>query len=158
FDMVEAEIGALLEAHLPGRREEAWDMDEFLNELGAIFPLTPEITPEKLDRMNRDQIEALVLDEAEEAYDRKEAEMGAEAMQLVQRLLMLQTIDRLWVEHLTAMDELRQGIGLQAYGQQDPLVMYKREAHDMWQQLLATIQQTVTRGIYHVALANAPVF
>jgi len=157
FDMVESEIGALLEAHLPGRREEAWDIEEFLNELGAIFPLPPELTPDKLERMNREQIEALVLDEAEEAYDRKEAEMGPEAMRLVERLLMLQTIDRLWVEHLTAMDELRQGIGLQAYGQQDPLVMYKREAHDMWQQLLGTIQQTITRGIYHVALANAPV-
>src|SRR5207253_642438 len=86
----------------------------------------------------------LVLDEAEDAYDRKEAEMGAEAMRLVERLLMLQTIDRLWVEHLTAMDELRQGIGLQAYGQQDPLVMYKREAHDMWQQLLAAIQDSMS--------------
>src|SRR5207253_10359825 len=111
---------------------------------------------EKLNRLSREQIEALVLDEAEEAYDRKEAEMGADAMRLVERLLMLQTIDRLWVENLTAMDEMRQGIGLQAYGQQDPLVMYKREAHDMWEQLLENIRHTITRGIYHVALAVAP--
>jgi preprotein translocase subunit SecA len=75
-------------------------------------------------------------------------------MRLLERLLLLQTIDRLWVEHLTAMDEMRQGIGLQAYGQQDPLVSYKREAHDMWEQLLANIRQTIARAIYHVGLSQ----
>ena len=74
-------------------------------------------------------------------------------MRLLERLLMLQTIDRLWVEHLTAMDEMRQGIGLQAYGQQDPLVAYKREAHDMWEQLLGNIRHTIARAIYHVNLS-----
>jgi preprotein translocase subunit SecA len=69
---------------------------------------------------------------------------------------MLQTIDRLWVEHLTAMDEMRQGIGLQAYGQQDPLVAYKRESHDMWTQLLGNIRQTIVHGIYHVGLSSTP--
>jgi preprotein translocase subunit SecA len=78
-------------------------------------------------------------------------------MRLLERLLLLQTIDRLWVEHLTAMDEMRQGIGLQAYGQQDPLVMYKREAHDMWDQLLGNIRHTVAHAIYHVALQTTPV-
>jgi preprotein translocase subunit SecA len=77
-------------------------------------------------------------------------------MRLLERLLMLQTIDRLWVEHLTAMDEMRQGIGLQAYGQQDPLVAYKREAHDMWGQLLGAIRRQVTHSIYHVELTQRP--
>jgi preprotein translocase subunit SecA len=67
---------------------------------------------------------------------------------------LLQTIDRLWVEHLTAMDEMRQGIGLQAYGQQDPLVAYKREARDMWDQLLANIRRTLSHAIYHVNLST----
>jgi preprotein translocase subunit SecA len=83
--------------------------------------------------------------------------MGDEAMRLLERLLLLQTIDRLWVEHLTAMDEMRQGIGLQAYGQQDPLVAYKREAHDMWEQLLGNIRHTLTHAIYHVSLQQTPV-
>jgi preprotein translocase subunit SecA len=80
--------------------------------------------------------------------------MGEESMRLLERLLMLQTMDRLWVEHLTAMDEMRQGIGLKAYGQQDPLVAYKREAHDMWGQLLGNIRSTISHAIYHVALAQ----
>ncbi len=107
--------------------------------------------------LNPAEVEAMVLDEAEAAYDTRETEMGAENMRLLERLLLLQTIDRLWVEHLTAMDEMRQGIGLQAYGQQDPLVAYKREAHDMWEQLLVNIRQTIARAIYHVALAQQPV-
>jgi preprotein translocase subunit SecA len=74
-------------------------------------------------------------------------------MRLLERLLLLQTVDRLWVEHLTAMDEMRQGIGLQAYGHQDPLVAYKREAHDMWGQLLGNIRHTIARAIFHVSVA-----
>ena len=67
---------------------------------------------------------------------------------------MLRTIDGLWVEHLTAMDEMRQGIGLRAYGQSDPLVAYKREGHDMWGQLLANIRRQIARSIYHVELTQ----
>jgi preprotein translocase subunit SecA len=156
FGMVEEELRALIDAHLPDRHEETWDLDTFLAEVSTILPVSEAMMPENLTQMSREQIEALILDEAEAAYDGKEAEMGAEAMRLVERLLMLQTIDRLWVEHLTAMDEMRQGIGLQAYGQQDPLVMYKREAHDMWGQLLDNIRHTITHGIYHVALAVSP--
>ena len=84
--------------------------------------------------------------------------MGEENMRLLERLLMLQTIDRLWVEHLTAMDEMRQGIGLQAYGQQDPLVAVQARGARHVGPATGNIQQTIARGIYHVALANAPVF
>ena len=93
---------------------------------------------------------------AEDAYEDKEEEIGADVMRALERLVMLRTIDSLWVEHLTAMDEMRQGIGLQAYGQTDPLVAYKREAHDMWDQLLGNIRNQITRAIYHVELATQP--
>ncbi|HLF79260.1 MAG TPA: SEC-C metal-binding domain-containing protein, partial [Dehalococcoidia bacterium] len=157
FDMVEEEIKDLVAAHLPGRREEAWDLELLLDEVRTIFPLPADITAESLHSRSAVEIEALLLDEAEAAYDAREQEMGEENIRLLERLLMLQTIDRLWVEHLTAVDEMRQGIGLQAYGQQDPLVMYKREAHDMWGQLLTNIRQTIARAIFHVGLSNAPV-
>ena len=74
-------------------------------------------------------------------------------MRQLERLVMLRSIDSLWVEHLTAMDEMRQGIGLQAYGQTDPLVAYKHEAHDMWDQLLLNIQNQIARSIFHVEIA-----
>ena len=157
FGMVEDEIRELLAVHLPGRHEEAWDMELLLDEARGIFPLPADVTPEALHGHSAEEVEALLLDEAEAAYDEREQQVGAETMRLLERLLVLQTVDRLWVEHLTAMDEMRQGIGLQAYGQQDPLVAYKREAHDMWQQLLANIRHTIARAIFHVNLAvSAP--
>jgi preprotein translocase subunit SecA len=155
FGMVEEELEELIAAHLPGRNEELWDLDLLLEEVKTICPLPAEITAESLRVRTAQEIEALILDEAEAAYDLKEEQMGAETMRLLERLLLLQTIDRLWVEHLTAMDEMRQGIGLQAYGQQDPLVAYKREAHDMWGQLLVNIRHTIARSIFHVGIASA---
>ncbi len=155
FAMVEEEIKTLIANLLPGRNEETWDRELLLGEVKAITPLPLAVTAESLEGMSAAEIEASLLDEAEAAYDLRERQLGSESMRLLERLLMLQTIDRLWVEHLTAMDEMRQGIGLQAYGQQDPLVAYKREAHDMWEQLLANIRQTVARSIYHVGIATA---
>ena len=154
FSMVEEELKELIHAHLPGRNEDLWDLELLLEEVRAICPLPNDITAEALRMRSAEEIEALILDEAEAAYDLKEEQIGPENMRLLERLLMLQIIDRLWVEHLTAMDEMRQGIGLQAYGQQDPLVAYKREAHDMWNQLLANIRHQIARAIYHVALAT----
>src|SRR5581483_327609 len=155
FGMVEEELKELISTHLPGRNEDAWDIELLLDEVRTIFPLDPEITPESLLGRSAVEIEALILDEAEAIYEMREQQMGEEDMRLLERLLVIQTIDRLWVEHLTAMDEMRQGIGLQAYGQQDPLVAYKREAHDMWGQLLTNIRQTIARSIYHVGLATS---
>ncbi|MGE0058302.1 MAG: preprotein translocase subunit SecA [Dehalococcoidia bacterium] len=156
FGMVEDEIRDLIAVHLPGKREGVWDLDTLLEEVNAIYPLPKTVTADVLSNRATDEIEAILLDEAEAAYDAREEQMGADSMRLLERLLLLQTIDRLWVEHLTAMDEMRQGIGLQAYGQQDPLVAYKREAHDMWDQLLGNIRHTVSHAIYHVSLQNAP--
>ena len=157
FGMVEDELRDLVQTHMPGRNEGTWDLESLVEDVKAIFPLSDEAADEILASNSPSEVEALVLDEAEAAYDAREAGMGAENMRLLERLLLLQTIDRLWVEHLTAMDEMRQGIGLQAYGHQDPLVMYKREAHDMWEQLLGNIRQNIARAIFHVGLAQAPV-
>ena len=80
-------------------------------------------------------------------------------MRKVERHVMLTIIDKLWVEHLTAMDELREGVGLQAYGQKDPLVVYKTEGYEFFQQLLANIQHDVVHTIFRVqpVVAQQPV-
>jgi len=153
MDMVREEITTIVDFHVPGRREEEWDLEGLVNEVNTIFELPRSLSPKKLAEMDREEILETLLSAAEEEYERKEEEMGAEAMRGVERLVMLRTIDSLWVVHLTAMDEMREGIGLAAYGQQDPLVAYKREAHDMWEQLLANIRRQITRSIYHVRLA-----
>ena len=77
-----------------------------------------------------------------------------DSVRLLERLLLLRAIDMMWVEHLTAAEELRQGIGLRALAQQDPLVVYKHEAHDMWTQFRERIRQVVTRQIFRTRLTT----
>ena len=75
-------------------------------------------------------------------------------MRMLERLVMLRAIDSLWVEHLTRMEHMRQGVGLQAVAQQNPLVVYKREGQNMFQDLLSTIQHDVVHTIYHVGISR----
>jgi preprotein translocase subunit SecA len=91
-----------------------------------------------------------------EAYEAKEQALNPDKMRTLERLVLLGTIDRLWVYHLTELDAMRQGIGLQGYGGRDPLVEFKREAHDMYTQLTDHIRQNVARRIFHVTLTQTP--
>ncbi len=156
LEMVHEEITDLVELHVPERDEDQWDPETLLADVGAIMKLPSSINVRTFEELNHDEILERLLTVAEEAYERREVEIGPEQMRTLERLLMLRTIDGLWVEHLTATDEMRQGIGLRAYGQADPLVAYKREAHDMWGQLLANIRHQVARAIYHVELSRRP--
>jgi preprotein translocase subunit SecA len=153
LEMVHTELQGIVDANTQGDDPEGWDLEALINEANAIVRLPEEFTPEALAERTPDEILEALLQYADDAYADKEEELGADVMRALERLVMLRSIDTLWVEHLTAMDEMRQGIGLQAYGQQDPLVAYKREAHDMWEQLLANIRNQIARSIYHVEIA-----
>jgi preprotein translocase subunit SecA len=157
IDMVREDITILVDAHCPDRQEQDWDLETLLNEANAIVKLPPTFSVKALEELNRNEILENLVTFVEEAYEKRETELGSETMRAMERILMLRNIDTLWVEHLTAMDEMRQGIGLQAYGQTDPLVAYKREAHDMWGQLLGNIRHQITHQIYHVELVQRPV-
>ncbi len=153
LDMVRREMTAIVGAQLPGDNADEWDLEAMLAEVNSVVKLSEEFTPEALIDMTPDAILEAVIAFAEDAYEDKEEELTPEITRQLERLVMLRSIDSLWVEHLTAMDEMRQGIGLQAYGQTDPLVAYKHEAHDMWDQLLLNIQNQISRSIYHVEIA-----
>jgi preprotein translocase subunit SecA len=153
IDWVHEEIEALINANLPTRDVDDWDLEALIAEVNAIVKLSDEFTPEALAQMSPEDIFEALKQYADDAYEDKEEEIGPELMRQLERLVMLRSIDSLWVEHLTAVEEMRQGIGLQAYGQQDPLVAYKREAHDMWLQLQANIRNRIVRSIYHVEIA-----
>ena len=154
-DMVQEELDLVLDAFAPEGNRQEWDIAALLNELKLIMPLPPQFTEERLGQLKGAELREEVAAEAEEAYAAKEEELGADRMRVIERLLMLQTIDRLWVYHLTALDEMRHGAGLRGYGGQDPLTVYKREAHDMWQQLSDHIRQSMVRRIFHLTLAPA---
>jgi len=152
-DMIHREIIRLTSLYL-GEEAEDWDTESLVKEVQAILPLPPELTPANLSRMSRGEIEEALLNHADALYEQREQELGMENMRTLERLVMLRVIDHLWVEHLTAMEEMRRGIGYRAYGQADPLVAYKREAHDMFEALKANIEHDIVHTIYHVGIVS----
>jgi preprotein translocase subunit SecA len=148
--MVEDEIEAMAASFLTSTPPEP---ESFFAQLEAYVPLQGELTLADVEAGPADAIIEQALAIVEKRYEELEQSGGAELQRLVERIVLLRTIDTLWVNHLTATDEMRQGIGLRAYGQTDPLVAYKREAHDMWEQLSENIRQTVTRNIFHTRVA-----
>ena len=99
-------------------------------------------------------MEEELVNYAQEQYETREQELGPEDMRKLERLLMLRAIDRHWVNYLTEMESVRQGIGLLAYGQRDPLAAYKKEALAMYESLQDAIQQTIVRNIYRANLVK----
>jgi preprotein translocase subunit SecA len=153
WDMVEQDVTDLMENHVPDGQQEGRDLKALLTEVKTIVPLPPHFTEAHFASLSREEILQELLAEAQAQYEAKEQELGADKMRMLERLVMVGTIDRLWVEHLTALEDMRQGIGLAGYGGQDPLVAFKREAHDMWDQLSDHIRQQITHRIFHVTLA-----
>ncbi|NLL89675.1 MAG: preprotein translocase subunit SecA [Dehalococcoidales bacterium] len=151
LSLVEKELKNIVDAHSGG-----YDMEEaaasIVNETKAIMPLSPEISAEELSKMSAEEIRDRLISYSKELYESKEAEVGHDNMRLLERLLMLRIIDTAWVEHLTAMENMRQGIGLQAIAQRDPLVAYKRQSHEMFDDLMFAIQNNVVRSIFKMTI------
>jgi len=154
LSMVKEEIQGLVQAHTADEHGIGWDLDGLVSEVSTVFHLPPSFNAEALSRLKPKQIEDRLIELAEAIYEEREKELGSDNMRVLERLVMLRTIDSLWVEHLTAMENMRQGIGLQAVAQRDPLVAYKREGHNLFQNLLSTIQHDVAHTIYRVGIVK----
>jgi preprotein translocase subunit SecA len=151
-EMVTKESENLFDAHLGDDRER--DLDGLLAAMNAIVPLPPSLNARALSQMHEEEIEDQLLDYALSRYEERERELGPENMRVLERLVMLRSIDSRWIEHLTAMEDMRHGIGLEAMGQRDPLVSYKRMAHDMFQDLQHSIEHDIVHTIYHVGIVR----
>jgi len=151
LSMVAEEIAAVVDRYTGGDYGEE-EMQALLNEVKAIFPVPPGVNARLLAGMKPAEVQRRLTEAAEAVYEQKEKELGPENMRMLERLLMLRVIDSLWVEHLTEMEYMRQGVGLQAVAQQDPLVVYKRQGAAMFQELMDTIRSTVTRSIFNVSI------
>jgi len=155
LEMVHEQVDLLVAQYLGAEHRDDWDLNGLFTALRTFFPLPPAQNPSTWDKLTRDEIAAALHEAAERAYDQKEAALGSPMMRQLERVLMLHTVDNLWVHHLTALDELREGIGLRAYGQRDPLVEYKREAHEAFAELTDNIRRGVAYGIFRAELTRA---
>jgi preprotein translocase subunit SecA len=159
LSMVRDEIQSLVTKHLSNVSHELEEGEKssfsaLLEDVSTIFPLPPQFRSDGLSELSAQQIAEKLTDYANELYNQREQELGPANMRIAERLVMLRVIDRLWMEHLTAMEHLREGIGLRAVGQEQPLVVYKREGHAFFEALLASIQHDVAHSIYHVGIAK----
>jgi len=154
LSMVREEISGVVSAHTTGERGNGWNTEGLIADVATIFPLPPSLKNDALSQMKPREIEDKLIEQAQALYEQREREMGSDNMRVLERLVMLRTIDNLWVEHLTMMENMRQGIGLHAVAQRDPLVAYKTEGHSLFQNLLASIRHDVAHTIYHVGIVR----
>ncbi len=139
-----------------GVHPEEWDIDGLFNYVNEILPLEVLIKPADLKGSKREDLEDILGEIVEKTYELKEQEIGPELMRDVERHVALDLINRKWIDHLDGMDYLREGIGLRGYAQRDPIVEYKKEAYDLFQEMLTSIQDEMVRIVYRVQTQEPP--
>src|SRR5215218_6943405 len=159
-DDIRAWIDELIERtvieHTASEYQEEWDTDSLFKEMADLYD--PSIQPDEFDLgVTQAELIGEFQDDARDAYEAKQEELGAELMREIERFLILQIVDVRWREHLDAMDYLRDGIHLRAMAQKDPLVEYRTEGHAMFEELGQMIREEVVRYLFHVEVeAQAP--
>ncbi|NBH84104.1 preprotein translocase subunit SecA [bacterium C-53] len=129
---------------------EDWDLRELNGLLLPIIPVAPVKTPD-IKGMNKNELKHYLKENAVKLYEQKETEFPEpEALRELERVVLLKVIDRKWMDHIDDMDQLRQGIGLQAYGQRDPVVEYKMNGYEMFDSLISSIQEDTIKLLFHV--------
>ncbi|MDZ4229178.1 MAG: preprotein translocase subunit SecA [Patescibacteria group bacterium] len=136
------------------------DHEVLMKELVMIIPFDPGSQKRILEKLKQEsEIETLtplVMDIVTKAYEQKEKQAGPKVVQQMEKFVLLSTIDKIWIDHLDAIDDLREGIGLRGYAQRDPLVEYKAEAFNMFEKLITAISYEVARKIFRVQVVQAP--
>ncbi|MCK4522951.1 SEC-C domain-containing protein, partial [Candidatus Aerophobetes bacterium] len=136
-------------------RPEDWDTRGLIKRLEQIFPITFSYHSLK-EIYDRKQLMQVIRQEVRKAYQKKEERLGDELMRTLEKMILLHTIDSQWKDHLYSMDSLKEGIGLRGYGQRDPLIEYKREAFEMFEELTQRIKEDVTEFIFKVEISREP--
>ena len=149
-DMVQQEVLDIVYASLQDEHGDEWDLDGLISGIQVLFPLPQGVDKERLSQMHRTEIEELLLERADSLHQAQEEKVGGERMRAIERMVMLRTIDTHWRDHLTAMENMRQSAGLEAYGQRDPLVAYKRQGHAAFEELTARIRSGIVRTLFHI--------
>jgi preprotein translocase subunit SecA len=161
MDMLETLADSMISVYCPeGVLPEEWDVAAMTEYFGRMFLPKGMALLKGLDvsDMSRDAIKQHILDLAHELYQQKEEEIEAvgQSMREIERILLLRVVDQKWMAHIDAMDQLRQGIGLRAYGQRDPIIEYRREGFDMFEEMIRDIQQDTVTMLYHVKVTTNP--
>src|SRR5438132_2886040 len=155
LDFLHQEAEGMVDAEAASSDPEDWDLAKLAAALGPMLN-RPELNASSFAGIDgQEALRERVAELIDETYEAREKELGEELTRVVERWVLLRTIDTHWIEQLTAMEELREGIYLRGYGQQDPLVAYKREAHGFFEEMEARIASGVAQTILRVTVRTA---
>jgi preprotein translocase subunit SecA len=155
-DELEGVIERLVDEYTSGDLLEEWDMEELETQLRQIWPVGVEVASLAPETVNREDLKEALDDDAMNAYDEREQQLGTELMRFLERSILLQVIDNRWREHLFDMDYLREGIHLRGFAQIDPLVAYKNEGFSMFEELMHSIWDEFSKLIFRAEIEVEP--
>jgi preprotein translocase subunit SecA len=151
--MIEKVIDNTIPIYTEGYKyPEEWDLDGLFNHLHPIFLPQGAVKIDKVDELTVASLKEILFDVAKKVYELKEVEIGEERIREVERTILLRVVDNHWIDHIDAMDDLKQGIGLRAVGQQDPVMAYKMEGFDMFEEMITNIQEETVKAMFHVTI------
>ena len=152
--MITDTISSAIDTYLPGDIADDWDLEGLRNYfLGWLSTdRSFRYSVEELNRIDKSDIEAELCDTVDKLYEEKEREYGEQLMREVERVMLLRSVDTHWMDHIDAMDELRRGIGLRAYGQHDPVIAYRNEGYDMFNAMTESIREDTSKAVLCVKI------
>lgn len=157
FNMLEKIVTRAMELYADEKLyQEEWDYNGLVEYCTEFFAPEGQLKADELEKLSREELQEELLRVAHEAYAAREALFGADNMRELEKVVMLKVVDSKWMDHLDSMDMLREGIGLRAYGQRDPLIEYKIEAFDMFHQMIDHIQDDIVKYMYRVNIVSQP--
>ena len=154
LDMVKDELRDIIAKHTGNELGDGWDAKGLLADANTIMPLPPDLTTEALAALSDKQLEERLFAQTEAIYEQREKELGSDNMRMLERLIMLRTIDNLWVEHLTNMENMRLEAGWQSLRQMRAIDAYKNEGYKQFQVLLDTIRHDIAHTIFHLGIVR----
>jgi len=131
-----------------------WDLKGMRDAVFEQFNMRLNINPDSVEGLAPEKVADWIQDEAVRAYEEKRDTIGAKDFREIERIVMLQTVDNLWKDHLLSMDHLKEGIGLRGYAQQDPLMAYKKEAYEMFQDLIYRIKEETLKILFRIQISE----
>ncbi len=151
--MVEAVIDdAIARYTADSNFSEEWDIPKMLEHLHSIFMPREALNSSAFAKVTREELKEKLMQIAKDLYDTKEQEVGSERMRELERVLLLRVVDTKWIDHIDAMEQLKQGIGLRAIGQQDPVQAYQIEGFDMFNEMIKFIEEETVKYLFHVTV------
>src|SRR5699024_4320750 len=145
--MIEEVVNDVVDTHTQDEDSEAWDLDSLIEYVHANLVESNYLTKSAIENKEPEAIKQLIMEKVLQKYQEKEADLGSEQMREFEKVILLRTVDTKWMDHIDSMDQLRQGIHLRAYGQNDPLGEYQMEGFAMFEAMVQSINEEVARYV-----------